>query len=120
MFYPEREELLQNINIFQKRVCGYKCTPDCKCDCKYGATGVGEKTGCPELRTVIALLSKITDKQYNSLLGSSTNYNDTEFKITKNTLASLDTDLPKIVSTHINAGIDVTLDVKGYHQLMFP
>jgi len=66
MFTRDRDTLLEAITRMQKKACGYNSTP---CDCKYGASGAGEQTGCPELRNVILLLQNMTDGQYDFIVG---------------------------------------------------
>jgi len=66
MFTRPREEALRNLKKMQQEACLYNNTP---CDCKYGASGSREETGCPELRTVIKMLENMDDEQYNEILG---------------------------------------------------
>ena len=58
MFIPEIEVLIENLEKFAGRLCDY--SHDGKlleiCDCKYGASGIGEQTGCPEIRASIELI----------------------------------------------------------------
>ncbi len=51
------------LKLARKAVCCYSC--DTYCDCKYGATGIGEQTGCPEIRELIYELESIdVDETY--------------------------------------------------------
>ncbi len=43
--------VLAALRLAQRATCTYFGPT---CDCKYGASGKGEQTGCPELRTLIA------------------------------------------------------------------
>jgi len=83
MFFTERNKLLEAIRIMQRENCVYdlfgkttrgKDVPVAyRCDCKYGYLGKpssasSEVTGCPELRSVCALLANITDEEYEQIL----------------------------------------------------
>lgn len=46
-----KEATLAALKLAREAVCPYI---GATCDCKYGASGKGEQTGCPELRTLIA------------------------------------------------------------------
>lgn len=63
----EAVALAASLEIVRRRICCYSDgTVDVRCDCKYGLGAIltdgavvrpgGEKTGCPELREVIAFL----------------------------------------------------------------
>jgi hypothetical protein len=65
-FYPRQHELLEALQRMQVEACTYMGST---CDCKYGAGGRGEETGCPELRTCIALVRSMNVGQYSELLG---------------------------------------------------
>lgn len=54
MFRLAQAELLNNLEDLRKRLCPY--VGGTSCDCKYGASGKGEQTGCPELRAAMELL----------------------------------------------------------------
>lgn len=43
---------------------------DGRCDCKYGANGVGEQTGCPELRNLLAMLEQYSDEEWQTLVNA--------------------------------------------------
>lgn len=58
-----REEVLKAVDLARKARCGYIGK---RCDCKYGSGG-SEQTGCPELRELGALLSRISDEQWGEL-----------------------------------------------------
>lgn len=67
MFIKNRAELVYNLEALRKRLCCY--SPGISfCDCKYGATGQGEKTGCPELRSVIVLLKNMTGTEFQKII----------------------------------------------------
>jgi len=78
MFVLKKDQLLESITRFQRSVCCYgwfiedETAPPPMCDCKYGAMRLspasGEKTGCPELRCIVELLSGLTDKQYSEIM----------------------------------------------------
>lgn len=54
----------------KNRLCGYMGDP---CDCKYGIAttndrmGGSEQTGCPEMRTAIAILRNMTDQEWEKI-----------------------------------------------------
>lgn len=48
------ERLAESLERLRQHLCGYVGQPTC--DCKYGASGRGEQTGCPELRDAIDYL----------------------------------------------------------------
>lgn len=71
----DKEALAQALEVVRRKICCYNIaamtgdfTQDPRCDCKYGLSidkivsgevkysQIGEKTGCPELRTVIHML----------------------------------------------------------------
>lgn len=66
MFWITREQLIVNLTNARMAVCCYN-NPE-MCDCKYGANNIGtyesEETGCPELGTLIGILSAMTDQEY--------------------------------------------------------
>lgn len=76
MFIVDKNELLENIIKMQRTKCSYDMfgffrddtPPPDVCDCKYGASGQGEQTGCPELRCVTALLNLMTEKEYLNIM----------------------------------------------------
>lgn len=68
MFYGKKEQVAKALSAMQKKVC---CYVGEVCDCKYGFTGevgYGEQTCCPELRTVVELLIKMTEEEYETIL----------------------------------------------------
>ena len=76
VFGAEREELIETLTALQRASCDYDSKQDDPpgiCDCKYGyelkpyGSYHGEKNGCPELRSVVALLNVMTDKEYEKL-----------------------------------------------------
>ena len=54
------EIILQTLKLARKACCGYM--GDTYCDCKYGASGSGEQTGCPELREMIRAMEILIDE----------------------------------------------------------
>jgi hypothetical protein len=64
VFGIKRKKLINNIENIRKRLC---CYMGPRCDCKYGGTGQGESTGCPELYMVLNLLTVMTEKQFKDL-----------------------------------------------------
>lgn len=38
-----------------------------RCDCKYGGPGAGEKTGCPEMRSLYAMLERLDDERWEAM-----------------------------------------------------
>jgi hypothetical protein len=59
IFGVERDELLAGLERIRLRLC---CYMGPSCDCKYGATGKGEQTGCPEIREAMVLVAEEFDK----------------------------------------------------------
>jgi hypothetical protein len=76
MFYGEKEQVKRALHKMQREVCQYDSfrhpDPPDFCDCKYGFDEdhhlYSEKCGCPELRTVVELLDKMTEEEYNRIL----------------------------------------------------
>ena len=75
MIYGDKFQVREVVRLMQRKVCCYdglfRETPPRFCDCKYGWTNesrTGEQTGCPELRTVVELLGKMTEAEYNKIL----------------------------------------------------
>ena len=80
MFVKDRESLINVLHIIQRQHCSYDMmsigvadAPEpSMCDCKYGYVaeqkGRGEKTGCPELRCAVELLTLMTDDEYDTIL----------------------------------------------------
>jgi hypothetical protein len=74
MFYGDKTQVKYSLHLLQRRVCEYdgmlRESPPKFCDCKYGydSTGRAEQTCCPELRTVVELLGKMTEEEYNDIL----------------------------------------------------
>lgn len=54
-----KEELLDRLRLIRKNLCTYTHDP---CDCKFN-----QHHGCPEVYEAIALIEKLTDKQFNVL-----------------------------------------------------
>ena len=75
MFGISRNKLIENLHKMQRHACcydmGHPFNPPPTCDCKYGYDPKdSEQTGCPELRTVVALLSAMDDEQFYTLCNS--------------------------------------------------
>lgn len=77
MFYTDKSQLIATISILQRENCVYDhigfAQPAIFCDCKYGYKGKNksdssEQTGCPELRCVLHLLNKMTEKEYKKIM----------------------------------------------------
>jgi hypothetical protein len=72
MFSKNKGFIVKGLRAVQKNLCRYFGDT---CDCKYGAEDLkpfgtrswGEQTGCPEVRTAIAILSVMTDEEYDAL-----------------------------------------------------
>ena len=54
MFGVEHDVLIENLEKLRRWLCAYGGGG--LCDCKFGANGGGEQTGCPEIRQAIKLL----------------------------------------------------------------
>ena len=73
MFIVSKDRIIKSLDSLQKNSCAYfgpKGRGTGRCDCKYGYDGSnhsGEQTGCPELRSVVELLYKMTDKEYTRI-----------------------------------------------------
>ena len=65
MFGVTQEKLVAGLSAHQSAICGYG-PHAATCDCKYGAKHKGEQCGCPEVRMASALISKLTEKQFES------------------------------------------------------
>ena len=77
MFIINRKEIRDTLHRMQRQHCAYRVisiSPSTKpplfCDCKYGYSGqvYSENTGCPELRSVVELLTVMTDDEYAELV----------------------------------------------------
>lgn len=78
MFFQSRKETLKVIADLQLMACAYRIIADPKdkrptrCDCKYGGTNLMKGTetgnGCPELRSVVELLSVMTEREWKMLV----------------------------------------------------
>lgn len=75
MFTVSKEEIIEGLRLLRISVCGYAngLHQLHTCDCKYGGPKKprgeyqGEKTGCPEIATAIAILNAMTKKDYIKL-----------------------------------------------------
>ncbi len=79
MFFQKREQTRKVIADLQTMACAYSIVstaaglaPATTCDCKYGGTNLMQGTengnGCPELRSVEAILSVMTDREWSMLV----------------------------------------------------
>ena len=78
MFFVSRSETRKVIAGLQLMACAYRIIANPKdknpvrCDCKYGGTNLMKGTetgnGCPELRSVDAVLSVMTDREWKMLV----------------------------------------------------
>ncbi len=78
MFFQNREQTREVIADLQNMACAYRVIADPKdktptqCDCKYGGTNLMKGTetgnGCPELRSVVEILSVMTDREWSMLV----------------------------------------------------
>ena len=75
---PNREDMIEAVDAIQTERCGYLHVFDGQlrkssfCDCKFGMAKaghehMGEKNGCPELRILSFLLSKMTDEEFQEI-----------------------------------------------------
>lgn len=89
MFTVDRQRMLDAVGSMGAMACAYFYRPfdkvenaamiagwlETRCDCKYGYSvereksrgGVGEQTGCPELRSIYAVLEKMSEAEWNAL-----------------------------------------------------
>jgi len=65
MFIPDIEILIKNLKKLGGRLCCYSHNGKLPktCDCKYGASGVAEETGCPEIRAAIELIEEYEEME---------------------------------------------------------
>jgi hypothetical protein len=69
MFGVTRYALIAGLERSRRHICCYGTRAE-RCDCKYGGgepKAGDEKSGCPEMRSVILLLQNMTDEQYMEL-----------------------------------------------------
>jgi hypothetical protein len=74
MFLGSRDTVLEGLRQTGGRLCSYNFADtwvDGRCDCKYGASGKGEQSGCPELRSVYAIVEALTDAEWQILTSRS-------------------------------------------------
>ena len=83
-FTTNRENVLTSVIKLGDQICCYGggVWPHTRrCDCKYGGPDshghFSEQTGCPELRNLEWLLSRMTDEEYKSIMERDTS-SDTE------------------------------------------
>lgn len=75
MFGIRKSKLVKSLNKIGTHLCAYSLNGKDQpvlCDCKYMLSNndmvcVGENSGCPELKLVAHLLSKLTEKQFEAL-----------------------------------------------------
>ena len=85
-------------SIRAKQVCGYANNKH-KCDCKYGGDHIGsrsEHNGCPELRDAVKILSNLSNKQYDHLLGKKKSRANPEMKKLEKKMEKLNQERIKI------------------------
>lgn len=67
-FGTSREKVLAALDVIGPTTCLYGAWPDGRCDCKYGVktfpAGMGEQTGCPELRVLRSIVAAMTDDEW--------------------------------------------------------
>jgi len=70
----EREEIRKSLLELQKDTCAYAPRGNTFCDCKFGYHDTSkekfpnsEQNGCPELRTVVILLARMTDIEFEEI-----------------------------------------------------
>lgn len=91
MFFQKREETRKVIANLQTMACAYSIVstaaglaPVTTCDCKYGGTNLMQGTevgnGCPELRSVDAILSVMTDREWAMLVKRVGKQNDKKLR----------------------------------------
>ena len=59
MFIPSDEKVIEGLKKIGARLCAYTSPGEewaILCDCKYGASGHGEQTGCAEVRAAIEII----------------------------------------------------------------
>jgi hypothetical protein len=76
MFGVNQKRLLEGLENIRERIC---CYIGPICDCKYGIKKMkpgpiehfkwprGERTGCPEIKMAMCLLSELNEDEFNSL-----------------------------------------------------
>jgi len=84
-----KEELFRALKLVQLKICAYRSA--IFCDCKYGITEKtmrnGEQTGCPEVRELIAMLSVMTDQEFDEIqkrIKQKTSYHKSSSMLTRN------------------------------------
>ena len=86
MFAISKKRLLESMAKLQRSQCSYDSfgkikdgedsVPPYMCDCKYGFDDgfpCSENNGCPELRLTCHLLARMTDEEYDEILGRTGN-----------------------------------------------
>ncbi len=84
MIYGDYDRTLEALKVIGRLRCAYAGNwPDSICDCKYGGPKLqphpeygmnlphevlGEQTGCPELRTIYALLIEMGEEAFDKIL----------------------------------------------------
>jgi hypothetical protein len=68
LFVVTKDELIEGLKKHKKLICQYGQDFGERCDCKYGGSGKGEDSGCPEITMVIAGLQQMKPKEYEKFL----------------------------------------------------
>ena len=69
IFGTTRLQLAGGLQAVGNRLCGYGPWGHFprRCDCKYGGTGVGEDTGCPEVGVAFMMVLAMTPTEYRRI-----------------------------------------------------
>ena len=65
-FTVPQDELVANLLQMKKRIC---CYMGPTCDCKFGGTGIGEQTGCPEVSVAAKIIGAMSPEMFQTMLG---------------------------------------------------
>lgn len=75
IFFTNKTNLIESLKKMNARCCVYSIHDKLAelCDCKYGASNFmlnncGEKTGCPELRSITKIFEVMTDEEYSQFI----------------------------------------------------
>ncbi len=66
-----KNQLIESLEVIRRSICSYM---GFHCDCKYGIdekalrSHVGERTGCPELRFTMDLLTELIEDEFDELV----------------------------------------------------
>ena len=69
LFGIRQADLIKNLRQMGDRICSYGPLGQWprRCDCKYGATGEGEESGCPELALATTLINAMTPAEFKRI-----------------------------------------------------